>query len=469
MDFYDIFVTVLYLLLVYVLAFVARSFYVDNELYRKYFLKGLTAKVFGGLGFGLVYTYYYTYGGDTMAYYDDASLITQYFFKDPLNAILLLWNPETVGAFEAQDVVRQFRLEHRGTEFPVVRAATILNILGMNSYYSTTVLFAVFSYFGVWHFFLVFAKRYPQIQNQLAIAILFIPSVFFWGSGIMKDSMVIGYLGVMLYAIDRFLEAGVKRVFWAVVILLAGMVIFSVKAYVIMALAPALVIWIVLNTKDKIKNKLIRAIIVPFLIAISIVGMAFSLEVLGRYQSKYALDNFFNQAYSMQTWHYQEGANTSDNHGRGSSYTLGEYEPTVTGTLKKFPAAVNVTLFRPYFWEVKNVAMVASAVESFAMLLFALFIFIGLGFFRVIKLLGKDSFLLMSFTFAIFFAFAVGFTSYNFGALARYKIPCVPFFVASLLILNYRVKEMKAAKKLRVSQFMQSQVTGKVTAQEQLA
>jgi len=454
MDLYDISVTILYLVLIYALAFLVRSYYSKNELYKKYFIKGLSAKIFGGLCFALVYTYYYTYGGDTMAYYQDAHSITQLFFINPIDAILLLWNPETVNSGEAQEVVRKFRLEHRGTEFPVVRAATILNILGMNSYYSATVLFAFFSYFGVWHFFLVIAKRYPQIANQLAIAVLFIPSVFFWGSGIMKDSMVIGYLGLMLYAIDRFLETGIARVFWSLVILYSGMVIFSVKAYVVMALAPALVIWVVLNTKDKIQNKLLRTLVVPFLIVFSVVGMAYSLEILGRYQSKYSIENFFDSAYSIQTWHYQEGANTSENHGRGSSYTLGDYDPTLVGMLKQFPAAVNVTFFRPYFWEVKNVAMVASAIESFAMLLFTLYIFIGLGFFRVLRLLGQDPFLLMAFSFAIFFAFAVGFTSYNFGALARYKIPCIPMFIGSLLILNYKVKEIKLKQRIRISQHM---------------
>ncbi len=449
MDFYDILVSILYLFLVYALAFLVRSYYTENVFYRRFFIPGLTAKIIGGLAFAMVYTYYYTYGGDSMAYYEDATSITNYFFHDAINALSVLWNPENVSAPEAQELVRQFRLEHKGTEFPVVRAASILNILGMNSYFSTTILFASCSFFGVWHFFLVFAKRYPHIAKQLAIAVLFIPSVFFWGSGIMKDSMVIGFLGVMLYSIDRFLEAGVKRFFWAMVILLCGQIIFSVKAYVVIALAPAIVIWVVLSVKDRIKNKFVRGIIVPVLMVISVLGMALSIEFLGRYQERYSLENFFNSAYSMQTWHYQEGENTSDNHGRGSSYTLGDYEPTILGTLKKFPAAVNATFFRPYFWEVKNVAMLASAIESFVMLLFTLFIFIGLGFFRVLKLLLKDPFLLMSFSFAIFFAFAVGFTSYNFGALGRYKIPCIPFFVASLLILNHKVKEIKMQRKLR--------------------
>ena len=115
------------------------------------------------------------------------------------------------------------------------------------------------------------------------------------------------------------------------------------------------------------------------------------------------------------------------------------------GTIEKFPAAVNVTLFRPYIWEVGNIAMLAAAVESTIIFIYSLYIFLGLGFFRVIKLLSQDSFLFMCLVFALFFAFAVGFTSYNFGALVRYKIPCIPFFLCALFILQEKVRELKKA------------------------
>jgi hypothetical protein len=37
--------------------------------------------------------------------------------------------------------------------------------------------------------------------------------------------------------------------------------------------------------------------------------------------------------------------------------------------------------------------------------------------------------------FSITFAFSVGLTTSNFGALVRYKIPSIPFFLSSLIIL----------------------------------
>jgi len=47
--------------------------------------------------------------------------------------------------------------------------------------------------------------------------------------------------------------------------------------------------------------------------------------------------------------------------------------------------------------------------------------------------------------FSIVFGFAVGFTSYNFGALARYKIPVMPFF--SFLLLHFYFKYKEKIKK----------------------
>jgi hypothetical protein len=43
---------------------------------------------------------------------------------------------------------------------------------------------------------------------------------------------------------------------------------------------------------------------------------------------------------------------------------------------------------------------------------------------------------MFSFVFSLFFAFSVGVSIANFGALVRLKIPCIPFFLSSLVIMN---------------------------------
>ena len=54
--------------------------------------------------------------------------------------------------------------------------------------------------------------------------------------------------------------------------------------------------------------------------------------------------------------------------------------------------------------------------------------------------------ILFSFVFAIFFAFAVGLTTSNFGSLVRYKIPSLPFFLASLYMIRYNRDREKQAE-----------------------
>jgi hypothetical protein len=55
-----------------------------------------------------------------------------------------------------------------------------------------------------------------------------------------------------------------------------------------------------------------------------------------------------------------------------------------------------------------------------------------------------------SLIFSLIFAFAVGASSGNFGALSRYKIPCLPFYGAVLaILLGDPTKGIKQQKYLR--------------------
>ena len=416
-----------------------------NRYYKKYFVIGLVVKMLGGIAFGLFHTYYFTYGGDTKTYFHDMSVITNYFYDDPFATIGYL--SENFN-YLTNEINRETAFNWGTKEFFLVRFATVINIMGLNSYWSTTILFSVFSYVGTWQLYLVFAKRYPHLWNQMAWAVLFLPSFIFWGSGIMKDTLGVGFLGVFLYALSNIYENKKGKFIYLIVMVISAMVIFSVRAYILFGLLPAVMIWIALGLKDKIHNPLMRMIFMPFILIFMVVSVVVSFSMLSKYNSQFSTDNIIGTAWSYQHWHYVEGQNTSEQHGRGSSYTLGDYDPTSLGVLKLFFPAVNVTLFRPYFWEVKNPAMAILSIESFVFFLFTIFIFLRVGPIVVIRAITSDPFLLMSLIFSIFFSFAVGFSTWNFGALARYKIPALPFYAASLILLNYYANLYRKQRKL---------------------
>ena len=70
--------------------------------------------------------------------------------------------------------------------------------------------------------------------------------------------------------------------------------------------------------------------------------------------------------------------------------------------------------------------------------------------FGIFKYLFTHHLLTFSLFFSLFFAFSVGLSTSNFGSLVRYKIPSIPYFVASMYIIQYlklRELKMKAAAK----------------------
>jgi hypothetical protein len=130
----------------------------------------------------------------------------------------------------------------------------------------------------------------------------------------------------------------------------------------------------------------------------------------------------------------------------GNRFDIGDIEPTFGGMVKKAPDAIAAGLFRPYVWESKNPVMMISGIENFAILLLTLYC----GFLCIVvilkggrKLLSKalfgDSFIIFSIIFSLIFAFSVGLTTANFGALVRYRIPLTPFYLSALFIITYRL------------------------------
>lgn len=424
------------LLFVYVLVFFVgwsiRHKHRELDYYRTHFMRGLLIKTTGGLCYALVYTYYYVYGGDTIVYWNLGSDISRLLFEEPQ-----AWWDAFTGNFESTsstslDVLYGYRFARHAPEMRMAQVVSVIAPLGLMNFFAASALLSAICYVGVWQLFLTFRRYYPQATHHIAFVTLYFPTVVFWGSGLIKDCVVFSSVGVIVYGIDTIMRRQVN-IRQLVLLGLALYLIYSMKIYVLFCLAPGLLAWRTFRLRERIKNRIARQLSVPVFIGVSFVGGLFLVDYLGQINPKYSLDNFFESAQVMQNWHYVEGQNTADNFGRGSSYSLGTYTTDARGLLKVVPAAINVTLFRPYPWEAFAFMQLLAALESLLILAFTLYV-IGksriLGF---IKTINNDPTLVMMLSFSLIFAFAVGFSAYNFGALARYKVPCIPFYLTTLI------------------------------------
>jgi len=190
---------------------------------------------------------------------------------------------------------------------------------------------------------------------------------------------------------------------------------------------PALILWLCLGPINKLPIRQ-RWMIAPFLIIISAVIISILFPLFEQANKKYAIEQVMETAETTADYIHRttpEG---------GSSYTLGEVSYTPMGMLVVFPRAVTVTLFQPFLYEVRNPVMLLSALESTLFLLGTFFVIFTVGPFRFSGYIFNNPFLLMCLVFSVIFAFAVGISTFNYGSLVRYKIPCLPMYGISIMI-----------------------------------
>jgi hypothetical protein len=82
-----------------------------------------------------------------------------------------------------------------------------------------------------------------------------------------------------------------------------------------------------------------------------------------------------------------------------------------------------------------------SAIESLIYLIFTIVAIVRNNPIRLVQRVMADETLQFCLIFTLVFAFAVGISTSNFGSLVRYKIPCLPFYTAFLIILYYPQKQ----------------------------
>jgi hypothetical protein len=427
MELRDFIVTPIWIFLIYAIAYMVRP-RVTDAITRKYFFPALTLRIVGAIAVGFVYQFYYS-DGDTFSFHTRGSRpMWEAFMENPGQGLqLFFYGPDNVSGVYKYASKIVFLTDR--TSFAVIRLSFLFDILTFSSYSATALLFGVLGFVGMWLFFTTFYQQFPHLHRGLAIAAFFIPSVFFWGSGLLKDTVCLAFLGIATYQTYRNFIA--PKFSWTgfIILVVSLLIIYRVKPYIVLTFLPASIIWIFLVNLKKFRSAVFRLVLFPFVFIGAIALAYFSILRAGGENDKYSLNRVAETAQvTAYDIRYYTGKSA------GSGYSLGELDGTMLSMIKLAPAAVNVSLFRPYLWEVKNPLMMLSAFESLAFFM-AVIVLIYRGRSKVFTALGEPTILFL-FVFSIVFAFSVGVSTFNFGSLVRYKIPMMPFFVVMLALIH---------------------------------
>ncbi len=410
-----------------------------NPIY-KYYVSGLMMKMFGGILVCLIYIFYYK-GGDTLGYFSDSICM----------ANLLMFNPGKFFYIMSVDpnIEQMYKIFDFSTLFPsylkdihaffVVKLISPICFITFHSYLLSTLILGCITFTGNWRLCKVLCDYYPAFHKEIIYAVLFIPSVIFWGSGILKDSITLGALGWYLWGFYFGLIKRRNPISGIIAIAISVYIIYKIKVYILVAILPGSMTWLLTSVLKNLKYKVIKTILMPLFATVGLLIGYNMVSSMNQYLGQYATDQVFKQAavsqYDLKQAHYG-----------GNSFDIGGFDPTFEGAVGKAYIAIPSGLFRPFIWEAKNPMMLISGIENFLLLYFTIRILLRRKIYGFFTSIFDDPMLIFCFIFSILFAFGVGLATSNFGSLVRYRIPLMPFYIMVLLILNQKNLPTKKAK-----------------------
>jgi hypothetical protein len=322
--------------------------------------------------------------------------------------------------------------------YMVPKVALPLSFIFDRSYLCISFCLAFFAFGGCWRLFKLFYSLYPHLHKKMAVATLFLPSVLFWSSSLIKDSITMGALGFFVYAFYQMFFKKEKILANTFIVISSSVLLFYIKPYILLCAIPAFLVWAFFLMQRNIRDKGIRTLVTLLFAISTAAASAFFMQRIASSElaSQYATQNITKALAAQQSTY----AVTED---AGSSFKVGEFDGSIGGLIAMFPLGIVTTLFRPFLWEVRSPIMAFTALEGLLFLWFTITCFRFISFRRFGMLLRQNPSLIFCLVYTLLFSGMVGMSTLNFGTLARYKIPTLPFFTILLFVLLDKIGKAK--------------------------
>lgn len=405
----------------------------------RYYFRGLLYKLFACLGFVGIYVYYYK-GGDTLAYHQGAVAMRNLFYAKPDLYFDLVFGPisweKYINYFTNETCRPPSWMVRTEANFSVIRIASFFQLFLPNAFLATSLLFSRIMYSAIFRLYSLFCYYFPGREGLLSIPFLFFPSLAFWTSGIMKDT--IAMTGICWFVV-LFHELFIlrKRVSLYALLGIAGSIfaVYMVKPYLVLALIPGMVVWYNFQRILSIKSAFVKVILFPLLLSSMGGGLVYFYVSNSDLFGDYGANSILEEAAVVQQDLIREESYGSN------SFNIGTFEPTIAGVLSKTPEAIVAGLFRPFLWEAGgSPTMLLSGLENLLVLILFFFALFKTRIIGLFKNTLSNPLLILGLIFTLLLAFSTGLTAANFGALVRYKMPLIPFFISILVLAVYKPK-----------------------------
>jgi len=383
-------------------------------------------KLIAGISLGLIYTYYYTnrLTADTFKFFDDSGILFDSIYENPYDFFRMLTGinsdaPELQGYYDRMtnwyDTFSPFN-DNRA----MIRLNAFLRFFSLGHYYVNVVFISFLSTIGLTAILKFVSNDYPDRVKEFFLTLFLLPSVLFWGSGLLKDALVFFTLGMTLYHFRLYRESKSVNSIKGLIFLIFLFTLMLTKFYVFLILIPALISWSFYHKFKRNAGWIFLSTGFFFFIMLSVIHLlwpGFNLtDLLYRKQQAFFL--------------------LAENANAGSAISIPVLEPGFLSILMNAPYGFFTALFRPFITDSESVMMIISAIENTLILVFGLYCLFNI---RIQNLTGSaiPSFCIF---YCVSLYMLIGMITPILGAIVRYKAQALPFLVILFIIIADRRK-----------------------------
>ena len=213
----EIFLPILYTLLFILLIYKLRFFAIEGFSKRSLIIVFLL-KIAAGVFMYMIYTYYYTdrNTADIFKYFDDSKVMYDALWKHPLDSVKMLTGIGNDSPYfdvyykQMNNWYRVFESNIYNDSHTIIRFNAFIRLFSFGYFNVHTVFMCFLSFTGLVALYKFFVVYMRDKKKELFFAVFLIPSVLFWGSGVLKEAILLFGMGVMLFNLGAMLSGSLK-------------------------------------------------------------------------------------------------------------------------------------------------------------------------------------------------------------------------------------------------------------------
>jgi len=384
-------------------------------------------KIAFGMGLWAVYTYIYPdrATADVFKYFDDSAHMFKALPDHPGDYLRMVFGigndtPEFRDAYykDMSNWVRHYESNIYNDAHTIIRFNAVVRLVSFGEFHVHTVLAAFLSLTGMVGLYRAFVVSLPGMERVLMAVVFLLPSVLFWASGVLKESLLFFGFGLLVHLVFRMLTGRIRPQDPLIIAFIAVM-LFFLKFYVLMSLLPALalLIWARRAVRPALWTKALVVYGVFALIGLNLQRIVPGMDILSVITMKQR--DFIGLALQV---------------GSGSFVMpTALLTPDIGSFISQMPYALYITFLGPLVHLGSGIFGIIAATENLFVLAFLV---LCVAHHRPWK--DVDGTLLTVILFyVIVLALVIGWTTPVMGAVVRYRTPLLPFLmIAGLLVLD---------------------------------